>query len=149
MPTTAAAICQGTASLYADDPAALARAHALFEPLGTVVDLVDEGQMHAATAVSGSAPAYLYAFIESLEAAGALAGLAPADASRLARSTITGAAALLAESGENPAELRRQVTSPSGTTEAALNVLLGEKGLPPLMREAVASAIRRSKELGG
>ena len=149
MPTTAAAICQGTASLYADDPAALARAHALFEPLGTVVDLVDEGQMHAATAVSGSAPAYLYAFIESLEAAGALAGLAPADATRLARSTITGAAALLAESGENPAELRRQVTSPSGTTEAALNVLLGEKGLPPLMREAVASAIRRSKELGG
>lgn len=149
MPTTAAAIGQGTASLYADDPAALARAHALFEPLGVVVDLTDENQMHAATAVSGSAPAYLYAFIESLEAAGAAAGLTPADANRLARSTITGAAALLAQSGEEPMGLRRQVTSPGGTTEAALNVLLGEHGLPPLLREAVAQAIRRSKELGG
>lgn len=149
IPTTAAAINQGTASVYAQDPQVLACAHALFEPLGVVVDIPDEHQMHAATAVSGSGPAYLYAFIESLEAAGAAAGLAPADASRLARATITGAAALLAESGEEPAELRRKVTSPAGTTEAALNVLLGEHGLPPLLREAVASAIRRSKELGG
>jgi pyrroline-5-carboxylate reductase len=148
MPTTAAAIGQGTASLYADDPAALARAHALFEPLGAVVDLNDEGLMHAATAVSGSAPAYLYAFIEALEAAGATAGLAPKDAQRLARSTLTGAAALLARSGEEPAELRRQVTSPGGTTEAALNVLLSDGGLPPLLREAVSAAVRRSKELG-
>jgi pyrroline-5-carboxylate reductase len=148
MPTTAAAINQATCSLFAIDPAAMARAHALFEPLGTVVDLFDETQMHAATAVSGSAPAYLYAFIESLEAAGAAAGLAPRDARRLARSTITGAAALLAQSAEEPAELRRQVTSPAGTTEAALNVLLGERGLPPLLREAVANAVRRSKELG-
>lgn len=149
IPTTAAAINQGTASVFASDPAALACAHALFEPLGVVVDIPDEPQMHAATAVSGSGPAYLYAFIESLEAAGAAAGLAPADASRLARATITGAAALLAESGEEPAELRRKVTSPAGTTEAALNVLLGEHGLPPLLREAVAHAMRRSKELGG
>ena len=149
IPTTASAINRGTASLYADDPAAMSRAHALFEPLGVVVDILDENQMHAATAVSGSGPAYLYAFIESLEAAGTAAGLASADASRLARATITGAAALLAESGEEPAELRRQVTSPNGTTEAALNVLLGEHGLPPLMREAVARAMRRSKELGG
>lgn len=149
MPTTAAAIGQGTASLYADDPAALARARALFEPLGTVVGLADEGLMHAATAVSGSAPAYLYAFIEALEAAGATAGLPPKDAALLARSTLTGAAALLARTGEEPAELRRQVTSPGGTTEAALNVLLSDSGLPPLLREAVAAAIRRSKELGG
>ena len=148
MPTTAAAIGQGTASLYADDPAALARAHALFEPLGTVVDLNDEGLMHAATAVSGSAPAYLYGFIEALEAAGVSAGLSPKDAQRLARSTLTGAAALLARNGGEPADLRRQVTSPGGTTEAALNVLLGEAGLPPLLREAVAAAVRRSKELG-
>ncbi|MFI4965611.1 MAG: pyrroline-5-carboxylate reductase [Caulobacterales bacterium] len=148
IPTTAAAINRGTASLYADDPAALARAHALFEPLGAAVDLADEAQMHAATAVSGSGPAYLYAFVEALEAAGAAAGLAPADASRLARSTIAGAAALLDESGGEPAELRRQVTSPAGTTEAALNVLLGEHGLPRLLREAVAQAMRRSKELG-
>jgi pyrroline-5-carboxylate reductase len=149
MPNTAAAINQGTMSLYAADPAALARAHALFEPLGAVVDLTDESQIHAATAVAGSGPAYLYAFVESLEAAGAAAGLKPADASRLARSTIVGAAALLAETGEEPAELRRQVTSPAGTTEAALNVLLGEHGLPQLMREAVMRALRRSKELGG
>lgn len=149
MPTTAAAIGQGTASLFADDPAALARAHALFEPLGAVVDLTDEGLMHAATAVSGSSPAYLYAFVEALEAAGIAAGLAPKEAQRLARSTITGAAALLADSGEEPAELRRQVTSPGGTTQAALDVLLAAGGLPDLMREAVAAAVRRSKELGG
>jgi pyrroline-5-carboxylate reductase len=148
MPTTAAAIGQGTASLYADDPAALARAHALFEPLGAVVDLDDEELMHAATAVSGSAPAYLYAFVEALETGGAAAGLSAAEAQRLARSTIAGAAALLARSGEDPAELRRQVTSPGGTTQAALEVLLKAGGLPDLLREAVAAAARRSKELG-
>jgi len=149
MPTTAAAIGQGTASLYADDPAAMARAHVLFEPLGTVVDLTDENQMHAATAVSGSAPAYLYAFVEALEAAGGAAGLPPREAARLARSTIIGAAVLMARPGAEPTDLRRQVTSPGGTTEAALNVLLGEHGLPSLLREAVASAVRRSKDLGG
>jgi pyrroline-5-carboxylate reductase len=148
MPTTAAAIGQGTASLYADDPEALARAHALFEPLGAVVALTDENLMHAATAVSGSSPAYLYAFVEALEAAGAAAGLSAKDAQRLARSTLTGAAALLAHSGEDPAELRRQVTSPGGTTQAALDVLLADGALPDLMREAVVAAVRRSKELG-
>ncbi|WP_372783399.1 pyrroline-5-carboxylate reductase [Phenylobacterium sp.] len=149
MPTTAAAIGLGAASLYADDPDIRARGRALFEPLGIVVDLADENQMHAATAVSGSGPAYLYAFVEALEAAGAAAGLPPRDANRLARATIAGAAALLAQSGAEPQDLRRQVTSPGGTTEAALNVLLGEHGLPPLLREAVAKALRRSKELGG
>jgi pyrroline-5-carboxylate reductase len=149
MPTTAAAIGRGTASLYADTPAALARARALFEPLGAVVDLSDEGQMHAATGVSGSAPAYLYAFVEALEGAGAAAGLAPQDAARLARSTISGAAALLDQTGDEPAALRRQVTSPGGTTEAALNILLGPTGFPTLLREAVGQAVRRSKELGG
>jgi pyrroline-5-carboxylate reductase len=148
MPTTAAAVGQGTSSLYADDPAALARAHALFEPLGSVVDLADEAHMHAATAVSGSGPAYLYAFVEALEAAGSAAGLPHAEAARLARSTVIGAAVLMARPGSEPAELRRQVTSPGGTTEAALNVLLGENGLPSLMREAVVRAVRRSKELG-
>ncbi len=148
MPTTAAAIGQGTASLYADNPAALARAHALFEPLGAVVRLSDEGLMHAATAVSGSAPAYLYAFVEALEAAGMTAGLKREEAGRLARSTLVGAAALMGESGEEPSELRRQVTSPGGTTQAALDVLLGQPGLQSLLREAVAAAVRRSKELG-
>ena len=149
MPTTAAAIGQGTASLYSDDPAALARAHALFEPLGVVVDLTDENQMHAATAVSGSGPAYLYAFVEALEEAAKAAGLPKKEAARLARSTVTGAAALLANGGGEPAELRRQVTSPGGTTEAALKVLLSDEGLGTLLREAVAAAARRSKQLGG
>ena len=148
MPTTAAAIGQGTASLFADDPAALSRAHALFEPLGAVVDLDDEELMHAATAVSGSAPAYLYAFIEALELAGATNGLSQGEAQTLARSTLTGAAALLARTGEDPAELRRQVTSPGGTTQAALEILIEAGGLPDLLRAAVAAAIRRSRELG-
>jgi pyrroline-5-carboxylate reductase len=148
MPTTAAAIGQGTASLYATDQAAAARAQVLFAAVGTVVQLEDEELMHAATAVSGSAPAYLYAFVEALEAAGAAAGLPADSAQRLARATIAGAAALLADSGEEPAELRKQVTSPGGTTQAALEVLMGEGGLGPLLETAVAAATRRSRELG-
>ena len=148
MPTTAAAIGQGTASVYAADPAARAAAHALFEPLGTVVDLDDEDLMHAATAVSGSAPAYLYAFVEALEAAGATLGLPPEAARDLARATVAGAAALMADSGAEAAELRRQVTSPGGTTEAALKVLMGEGGLESLLTEAAAAAAHRSRELG-
>jgi pyrroline-5-carboxylate reductase len=148
MPTTAVAIGQGTASVHAVDPQARARAHALFDPLGRVVEIADEDQMHAATAVSGSGPAYLYAFVEVLEAAGVTAGLSPAAAADLARSTVTGAAALLAAGSEQPAELRRQVTSPGGTTQAALNVLMGETGLAQLMEQAVAAAVARSRELG-
>jgi pyrroline-5-carboxylate reductase len=149
MPTTAVAIGQGTASIFAVEPEARTRAHALFAPVGAVVDLADETLMHAATGVSGSAPAYLYAFVEALEAAGVAAGLSPAQSQTLARATMTGAAALLARSGEEPAELRRQVTSPGGTTQAALEVLMGEGGLEPLLRQAVAAAARRSAELGG
>ncbi len=149
MPTTAVAIAKGTASIYAADPAVRARAHALFEPVATVVDLKDEALMHAATGVSGSAPAYLYAFVEALEAAGVTAGLPRNAAQQLARATIAGAAALLADSGEEPGELRRQVTSPGGTTQAALEVLMGEGGLGPLLEQAVAACIKRSKELAG
>jgi pyrroline-5-carboxylate reductase len=149
MPTTAVAICQGTASIYAPDPEAKARAHALFDPVATTVDLDDEDLMHAATGVSGSAPAYLYAFVEALEAAGQSAGLDEQAAKDLARATIAGAAALLAQSGEDPAELRRQVTSPGGTTAEALKVLMGEGGLEPLMQAAVAACVRRSRELAG
>ncbi len=148
MPTTAAAIGQGTASVFASDPEARARAHSLLAPVGAVIDLADEDLMHAATAVSGSAPAYLYAFVEALQGAGEALGL-PADAARqLARATTAGAAALMAESGADAAELRRQVTSPAGTTEAALKVLLGESGLGPLLQEAAAAAEVRSRELG-
>jgi pyrroline-5-carboxylate reductase len=148
MPTTAAAIGRGAASVYAADPEARDRARALFEPVGTVADLDDEELLHAATAVSGSAPAYLYAFVEALEAAGVSLGLSPAAARELARATTAGAAALMAESGADAAELRRQVTSPAGATEAALKVLQGEHGLGPLLKEAAAAAARRSRELG-
>ncbi|MFD1191562.1 MULTISPECIES: pyrroline-5-carboxylate reductase [Phenylobacterium] len=149
MPTTAVAINQGTISLFAADAEGRARAHALFEPVGAVVDLDDEDLLHAATGVSGSAPAYFYAFVEALEAGGVAAGLPPEAARTLARATMTGAAALLAASGEEPADLRRQVTSPNGTTEAALKVLMADDGLGPLLSKAVIAATRRSKELGG
>lgn len=149
MPTTAVSIGKGVASIYAPDAEAHARAHALFAPVATTVDLVHENLMHAATAVSGSAPAYLYAFIEALENAGAAAGLSEKAARRLARATIAGSSALLEISGEEPSELRRQVTSPGGTTQAALEVLMGQGGLGPLLEAAVDAAIRRSKELGG
>lgn len=149
MPTTAVAVGRGVASLFAADPRAGESARALFAPVARVVELADEALLHAATGVSGSAPAYFYAFVEALEAAGAAAGLPP-DASReLARATMVGAAALLDASGEDPAELRRQVTSPGGTTEAALAILTREAGLPSLLRDAVAAATRRSGELGG
>lgn len=147
MPTTAAAIGQGTASLFAPDPRAYQFARTLFTAVGTVVDLEDEALMHAATAVSGSAPAYLYAFVEALEAAGVMAGLTPEAARTLARATISGAAALMAQSGVDPAVLRRQVTSPGGTTQAALEVLMGADGLEPLLRAAVAAAAARSRAL--
>jgi pyrroline-5-carboxylate reductase len=148
MPTTGVAIGKGVASIFARDAAARHIAHALFDPVAATVDLDDEELMDAATAVSGSAPAYLYAFIEALEAAGAGAGLDQQAARTLARKTITSAAALLDASGEDPAELRRQVTSPGGTTAAALEVLMGDSGFPRLMADAVAAAIRRAKELG-
>jgi pyrroline-5-carboxylate reductase len=149
MPTTAAAIGKGAASIVAPDPSAQARAHALFDPLGTSVDIEDEALMDVTVAVSGSAPAYLYAFIEALEAAGIAGGLAPEAAKALVRATLIGAAALLDATGEDPAELRRQVTSPGGTTEAALKVLMGEAGLADLAARAVAAAVKRSRELGG
>ena len=149
MPTTAVAIGLGTASIHADTTEARARAHALLDPVATTVDLDDEALMHAATAVSGSAPAYLYAFIEALEAAGAGQGLDPAASARLARATIVGAAALLGQGGEEPAELRKQVTSPGGTTAAALGVLMGEGGFGDLLPRALDAAVKRSVELGG
>jgi pyrroline-5-carboxylate reductase len=148
MPTTAAAIGHGTASVFAADAEARSRARALFEPIGAVVDLADEDLMHAATAVSGSAPAYLYAFVEALEAAGVALGLDPAAARDLARATTAGAAALMTETGADAAYLRRQVTSPAGTTEAALRVLMGDHGFEPLLREAAVAAAKRSRELG-
>lgn len=148
MPTTAIGIARGVATVHAADAEARARAHALFDPVATVVDLEDEALLDAATGVSGSAPAYLYAFTESLAAAGVSAGLPAETAARLARATVESAAALMAQSPLTPAELRAQVTSPNGVTQAALDVLLSGQGLPALMRDAVTAAVRRSRELG-
>jgi pyrroline-5-carboxylate reductase len=149
MPTTGVAIAQGVASIFSTDAAARRRAHDLFDPVATSVDLDDEGLMDAATAVSGSGPGYVYAFVEALESAGLAAGLPDATAKALARATVVGAANLMKETGVEASELRRQVTSPAGTTEAALKILLGEDGLDPLMKRAVQAAILRARELGG
>jgi pyrroline-5-carboxylate reductase len=147
MPTTGVAIARGVATVFAHDAAARARAHLLFDPIAVTVDLPDEDLMDAAAATSGSAPAYLYAFTEALAAAGAEAGLPPEAALRLARATIGSAAAMMEASDEPLESLRRQVASPGGTTEAALKVLMGERGLEPLLREALAAAIARADEL--
>jgi pyrroline-5-carboxylate reductase len=148
MPTTAAAALKGTASVWSADARGREAAHRLFEPLGVVADLTEEAQMHAATAASGSAPAYFYALVEALEAAAGQAGLAPQTARLLARSALVGAAALMEKTDADAAELRRQVTSPGGTTEAALRVLTGEEALADLVTRAVQSAAVRSRELG-
>ncbi len=147
MPITAIAVGKGAGAVFSADGHARAAAHALFDPVGMLADVQDEGLMDAVTAVCGSAPAYLYAFTEALEAAGEAEGLPPEVAKALARATMAGAAALMDASGEEPAELRRQVTSPNGTTEAALKVLMGDGGLGPLMRRAAAAAAERSREL--
>lgn len=147
MPTTGVSIARGVASIFADDPEARRRAHALFDPVATTADLASESLMDAASAVSGSAPAYVYAFVEALEAAGVAHGLPPETARTLVRATLHSASALLERSGEEPSELRRQVTSPGGTTQAALAVITGPHGLEPLFRDAVAAAIRRAEEL--
>ena len=148
MPTTGIAIAKGVASLFSDDAAALAVAHALFDPVAVTIDLPNEGLMPAAAAVSGSGPAYLFAFVEALEAAALDEGLGAEAAATLARATVIGAAAHLDRSGADPGVLRRQVASPGGTTEAALKVLGDDaRGLAPLLREAVKANISRGAEI--
>lgn len=147
MPTTAVAVAKGAASIVASTAEARARAHALFGAIATCVDLDDEGLMDAASAVGGSAPAYFYALVEALQAAGEAQGLGADTARALVRSAFIGAAALLDGSGAEPADLRRQVASPGGTTEAALRVYLAEGGLDALSRDAVAAAVARAQQL--
>jgi len=153
MPNTPAAIGHGITALIGNgraDEAALALAEGLLRAVGDVVRLEDEAQMDAVTAVSGSGPAYLFHMIEALADAGTAEGLTPDLALRLATATMAGAGALARDSGETPEALRRAVTSPGGTTEAALKVLMeGSGGLPPLMRRTVAAAAARSREFRG
>ncbi len=152
MPNTPAQIGRGITALCANPhvPAALRDlAGALMAAVGQVVWLETESQMDAVTAVSGSGPAYLFAMIESLSAAGEKAGLPPEMAETLARATLCGAAELAWSSSRPAGELRAEVTSPGGTTAAALEILLGREGLEPLMARAVAAAAQRSRELAG
>ncbi len=119
----------------------------LLSAIGDSAWVEDEALMDAVTAVSGSGPAYVFLLIEALSAAGARAGL-PADLSlKLALATVAGSGELARLSSETPARLRENVTSPGGTTRAALDVLMGEAGLPELLDRAIAAATARSREL--
>jgi pyrroline-5-carboxylate reductase len=109
----------------------------------------DETLMNAVTALSGSGPAYVFLLAETMASAGIAAGLPPALATRLARETIAGAAELLHRSDVDPATLRQNVTSPGGTTAAALEVLMGPGGFDNLLTQAIAAAARRSRDLAG
>jgi pyrroline-5-carboxylate reductase len=119
----------------------------LLRAVGEVSWVDDEGYMDAVTAVSGSGPAYVFHLAECLAEAGVRAGLPPDLAAELARCTVAGAGELLRRSDLDAATLRQNVTSPGGTTFAALEVLMGGNGLAKLMTEAVAAAARRSREL--
>ncbi|WP_192709954.1 pyrroline-5-carboxylate reductase [Methylobacterium sp. OAE515] len=152
MPNLPASICRGATGACANhevSPEQRAAAEALLAASGTVAWLADEAQIDAVTAVSGSGPAYVFLLAETLAEAGVAAGLDPDVARDLARATVAGAGALLDASPADAAELRRNVTSPGGTTAAALDVLMRPDGLHALMREAVAAARRRAGELSG
>jgi pyrroline-5-carboxylate reductase len=126
-----------------------ALAQRLLAAIGAVEWISDEGLMDAVTAVSGSGPAYVFLFAEALAKAAVAAGLPPPLADELARATVAGSGALLDRSAIEAATLRKNVTSPGGTTAAALEVLMAADGLEPLVKKAVAAAARRSRELAG
>ncbi|QMW23959.1 pyrroline-5-carboxylate reductase [Sandaracinobacteroides saxicola] len=149
MPNTPASIGAGVTALYgAGLPAAdMAMVEALLKPAGQTLWLEDESRFDAVTALSGSGPAYVFRFIEALAGAGEAAGLDAATAGALAMATVTGAAALAAQSGETPAALRLAVTSPQGTTQAGLDVLDGDGALSALLRGTVRAAAERSRAL--
>jgi pyrroline-5-carboxylate reductase len=119
----------------------------LLEAVGAVAWLHDERDMDAVTAVSGSGPAYVFLLIECLERAAVEAGLSSELARQLSLATVAGAGAYAEAASEPPAELRRRVTSPGGTTQAALAVLGSEHGLAELVARAVQAAAKRSREL--
>ena len=151
MPNTPAAVGRGITAIIGNGHAGAAHldlAQGLLGAVGQVVRLTDEGQMDAVTGVSGSGPAYVFHMIECLAAAGAAQGLAPELAMQLAQATVAGAGALAEAAEETPAQLRVNVTSPNGTTQAGLEVLMDtDRGLPPLMAATVKAATDRSREL--
>jgi pyrroline-5-carboxylate reductase len=153
MPNTPGQIGQGVTGFATSPgvpPEALALAEALLGALGPVHGPLPEPLMPVVTGVSGSGPAYVFALVEALARAGEAEGLSASLAASFARQTVIGAAALLAaEPDMAPEALRAAVTSPGGTTQAALAVLMGEGGLPHLMVQTVAAAARRDRELSG
>ena len=152
MPNTSSAIGQGISAIVGNDHAGVQHmelAERLMCAVGEVVRLQSECQMDAVTAVSGSGPAYVFYMIEALAAAAESEGLPCNMALQLARATVAGAGALAMAREDHPSELRSQVTSPAGTTEAGLRELMdAEQGLEPLLRRTVAAAVERSQELG-
>lgn len=152
MPNTPAAVGRGVTVLCANVHVAEARREtcaALLGAVGAVDWIEDEALMDAVTAVSGSGPAYVFLLAEELAKAGVAAGLPEDLAAKLARLTVAGSGELLMRSEDSAATLRQNVTSPGGTTAAALAVLMAEDGLAPLMERAIDAATRRSRELAG
>jgi pyrroline-5-carboxylate reductase len=150
MPNTPASIGRGITVAVANahvTAAQRAACDALLRAVGEVAWVDDEGQLDAVTAVSGSGPAYVFYLAECMAEAGIKAGLEPALANKLARWTVAGAGELLHRSDLGADVLRQNVTSPNGTTYAALQVLMADNGLAKLMREAVDAAAKRSREL--
>lgn len=151
MPNTPAAVGRGITALIGNAAVAeadLAMAEGLLAAVGQTVRLQDEDQMDAVTALSGSGPAYVFHLIETMAAAGVAQGLPEAMAMQLARATVAGAGALAEQAQDDPAQLRVNVTSPGGTTQAALEVLMDrESGFPALLERAVRAAADRSREL--
>lgn len=151
MPNTPAAIGDGMLVLYARDGVSDDAKHLVSRLLatsGVVAWIDDEAQMDAVTAISGSGPAYVFHFIEALTEAGVALGLPAATACLLAKQTVRGAGRLAMEADVDPSTLRRQVTSPGGTTAAALNVFMNDDRTGQLVAEATRAARDRSIELG-
>ena len=151
MPNTPAMVGRGITGICANaaGQSGLPLAKALMEAVGEVVELDGEHQIDAVTGVSGSGPAYVFHLIEAMAAAGVAEGLSPEVAMKLARATVCGAGELAYRAPETAAQLRINVTSPGGTTAAALAHLMdAETGLPPLMVRAVHAAAERGRELG-
>lgn len=153
MPNTPASVGRGVTAAFAERPlnaTQTAWTETLFKAVGGFHWLDREKLIDAVTAISGSGPAYVFALVEALAHSGAALGLPQATARGLARATIEGAGELLHREPElSPTTLRQNVTSPGGTTAAALAVLQGDAGLDALMREATAAAFRRAGELAG
>jgi pyrroline-5-carboxylate reductase len=152
MPNTPAAVRQGVAVACATEavsPAQRALCDRLLQAIGAVAWAEDEALLDPVTAVSGSGPAYVFLLAELLEKAAIEQGIPPDLARLLARQTVAGSGALLAASTEDAADLRKAVTSPGGTTAAALQVLMDSSAWPKLLPEAVQAATVRSRELAG